>query len=98
MTITFDQRKRDRTLQERGLDFAIDAAKVFAGRHADFEATRLDYGERRMITAGWCDGRIVMMVWTQRGAARHIISMRYCHAKEIRKILRAFPEIALDRS
>ncbi len=97
MTITFDQRKRDRTLEERGLDFAVDAAKVFAGRHADFEATG-DYGERRTISAGWCDGRMVMMVWTQRGAARHIISMRYCHAKETRKILRAFPDIALDRS
>ncbi len=98
MTITFDPRKRDRTLEERGLDFAIDAAQVFAGRHVDFEDTRHDYGERRMISVGWCDWRMVVMVWTQRGTARHVISMRYCHAKESRKILRAFPEIALDRS
>jgi uncharacterized protein len=25
---------------------------------------------------------LVVMVWTQRGNARHIISMRHCHAKE----------------
>jgi hypothetical protein len=34
---------------------------------------------------------MVVIVWTQRGASRHIISMRYCHGKEEerwRKILR----------
>lgn len=31
MKISFDPAKRDRTLAERGLDFA-DAAKIFAGR------------------------------------------------------------------
>jgi hypothetical protein len=25
---------------------------------------------------------LIVMVWTQRGDARHIISMRHCHAKE----------------
>jgi hypothetical protein len=25
---------------------------------------------------------LIVRVWTQRGAARHIISMRHCHAKE----------------
>jgi uncharacterized DUF497 family protein len=34
------------------------------------------------VTAGRLDGRVVAMVWTQRGDARHIISMRHCHAKE----------------
>jgi hypothetical protein len=27
---------------------------------------------------------MVMMVWTQRGEARHIVSMRYRHAREMR--------------
>jgi uncharacterized DUF497 family protein len=43
---------------------------------------RFDYGETRFISAGHLDGRLVVMVWTQRGEARHIISMRHCHAKE----------------
>jgi hypothetical protein len=28
---------------------------------------------------------MVVMVWTQRGTARHIISMRHCHEKEERR-------------
>ena len=96
MIVSFDTGKRSRTLEERGLDFAVDAARVFAGLHVDFEARGRDYGETRMITAGWLGGRMLIIVWTQRGRARHVISMRYCHAKEARKILREFPEIALD--
>ncbi|MEP9375803.1 BrnT family toxin [Aquabacter sp. CN5-332] len=31
-------------------------------------------------------GRVVMVVWTPRDAARHIISMRHCHEREARKV------------
>lgn len=81
MKIIFTPTKRDRTLSERGLDFA-DAAKVFAGRVATREDTRFAYGETRYITAGRLEGRFVVVVWTPRGDARHIISMRYGHAEE----------------
>lgn len=89
MTITFDPSKRDRTLKERGIDFA-DADRVFAGDRATWMDDRFDYGETRWITAGWLGGRMVVIVWTQRGASRHIISMRYCHAKEVRRIKTRF--------
>jgi uncharacterized DUF497 family protein len=79
--ITFDPAKWEWTLKERGLDFA-DAAKVFAGRHFDRPNDRPDYGEMRMVTAGYLGGRIVVIVWTPRGDARHVISMRQCHEKE----------------
>jgi uncharacterized protein len=36
----------------------------------------------RFISAGYLRGRMVVIVWTPRGNARHIISMRYCHDKE----------------
>jgi hypothetical protein len=36
MAITFDPKKRAITLKERGIDFATDAAKVFAGKTATF--------------------------------------------------------------
>jgi uncharacterized DUF497 family protein len=85
--ITFDPAKRLATLRERGIDFATDAEKVFAGDTATFDAKRSDYGE---VTAGLLNGRTVIMVWTQRGEARHIISMRYCHAKEAEKFIRGF--------
>jgi uncharacterized DUF497 family protein len=79
--ITFDPDKRDKTLTERGLDFAA-AARVFAGLHATLEDTRRDYGEVRYISAGLLDGRLVVLVWTPRGNARRVISMRHAHADE----------------
>ncbi len=79
--ISFDPAKRARTLAERGLDFA-DAGLVFAGVTRTDPDTRHNYGEGRYITAGTPHGRRVVLVWTPRGNARRIISMRYAHASE----------------
>jgi uncharacterized protein (DUF4415 family) len=76
MKISFDPTKRALTRRHRGLDFAR-AGEVFAGRTATIVDDRFDYGETRFISAGHLDGRLVVMVWTQRGEARHIISMRH---------------------
>lgn len=84
MRITFEPRKREWTLKERDLDFA-DAAAVFAGPHTVLSDERFVYGESRYISAGHLRGRMVVIVWTPRGDARHIISMRYCHEKEARR-------------
>jgi uncharacterized DUF497 family protein len=81
MQITFDSAKREKTLAERGVDFA-DADQVFAGRHFTAEDDRLDYGEVRFITVGLLHGRMIVMVWTPRGAARRIISMRKANERE----------------
>jgi uncharacterized DUF497 family protein len=78
---TWDEGKRRATLAERGLDFA-DAELVFAGRITTLPDQRRDYGELRLITAGWLRGRFVVVVWTSRGDGRRIISMRYGHADE----------------
>lgn len=51
MRITFDTAKREKTLAERGLDFA-DAALVFAGVTLEIEDLRKDYGESRTICYG----------------------------------------------
>ena len=85
MRITCDPGKWAGTLQERGLDF-LDAATVFAGKTLTLEDDRFDYGETRYQTYGLLDERVVMVVWTPRGDARHIISMRHCHDKETRKV------------
>jgi uncharacterized DUF497 family protein len=67
--ITFDKAKRERTLRQRGLDFA-DAAEVFKGLHTVFADDRFDYGETRYISAGHLRGRMVVIVWTPRTAAK----------------------------
>jgi hypothetical protein len=79
--ITFDPAKRQAALNERGLDFA-DAAIVFAGLTLTVEDTRKDYGEPRFQTVGYLGGRMVMVVWTPRDEARHVISMRKCNDRE----------------
>lgn len=82
--IEFDTEKRDRTLAERQLDFAR-AAEAFAGVTVTAADTRLDYGEPRLTTVGVLDGRMVILVWTPRGEARRIISMRKANEREIAK-------------
>ena len=81
MKITFDPVKRAVTLAERGLDFE-DTADLFRGDTLDFPDDRQDYGERRMITVGHLRGRMMIVVWTPRGNARHVISMRKANARE----------------
>ncbi|HMW23555.1 MAG TPA: BrnT family toxin [Burkholderiaceae bacterium] len=81
MEIEFDPAKRDRTLAERGLDFRR-AAEVFAGHHFTAQDTRERYDEDRFITVGTLDGRMVLLVWTPRGPARRIISIRKANERE----------------
>lgn len=84
MQITFDPHKRDRTLEERGLDFAW-AARVFADDHLTFPDERRNYGETRFVSVGRLAGRMVVLVWTPRGDARHVISMRKANEREQRR-------------
>ena len=66
MRVTFDPDKRDRTLKDRGLAFEY-AVEVFEGVTLDRVDDRRDYGETRTITVGHLRGRLVIVVWTQRG-------------------------------
>ena len=88
MQIEFDPDKRDKTLAERGLDFA-QAGEVFAGVNVTAEDARFDYGEPRFTTVGVLDGRMVILVWTPRGEVRRIISMRKANEREIEKFAQA---------
>jgi uncharacterized protein len=79
--ITSDPAKRQAALEKRGLNFA-DAAIVFAGPTITVQDARRDYGEVRFQTVGFLADRMVMVVWTPRGDARHVISMRKCNDRE----------------
>jgi uncharacterized DUF497 family protein len=65
----------------RGLDFAR-ASEVFSAHHFTAEDCREDYEEQRFITVGNLDNRMVIFVWTPRGEARRIISMRKANERE----------------
>jgi len=81
MDVEFDPAKRQTTLAERGLDMA-EAGSVFEDVNITFDDPRFAYGERRQITIGFLEGRMVVLAWTQRGAARRIISMRKANERE----------------
>jgi len=81
MELSYDPEKRARILAERGLDFD-DAVHVFGGPTIDLLDDRKDYGEVRWVTYGLLEGRMIALVWTSRGDARHIISMRKANERE----------------
>ena len=81
MRISYDPAKRQKTLAERGLDFA-DAALVFAGVTVEVEDTRKNYGEPRLICYGLLAGRLVVVGYTPRGTVRHVFSMRKANDRE----------------
>jgi len=81
MRVTFDPTKRAKTLAERGLDFE-DAAIVFRGTTVEIEDTRRNYGEKRIICYGLLSGRLVVIGYTPRDAARHVFSMRKANDRE----------------
>jgi uncharacterized DUF497 family protein len=93
--ITYDPPKREETLRERGLDFK-DTPEVFAGPTLTRLDLREDYGEDRYQTFGYLRGRMVMLVWTPRGRARRIISMRKCNAKEQARLGQRLGEAGRD--
>lgn len=84
MKITYDPAKREWTLKERQLDF-LSSDSVFRGRKVTIADDRFDYGEERWVTYGLLTGRLVAVVWTPRGEARHVISMRKCNEREKKK-------------
>ena len=79
--VTYDPAKRQKTLDERGLDFK-DAALVFRGVTVEVEDVRKEYGERRIICFGKLKGRMVVVGYTPRGAERHVFSMRKANDRE----------------
>jgi uncharacterized DUF497 family protein len=81
MAIVFDPAKRAQTLATRGLDFA-EADAVIDGAVWEFVDDRVDYGEERITSIGFLREWMVVVVWTQRGEDRHVISMRKANQRE----------------
>jgi uncharacterized protein len=81
MKLSWDETKRQRTLTDRGLDFA-SAAQISGVYEYIIEDTRFDYGERRYMSLGHINARLCVVVWTPRDGGRHFISMRKANDRE----------------
>ena len=85
MGIAFDPVKEVRNVAKHGISLAR-AEEMDVSAALIREDDRFDYGEPRFITAGWLEAKLVVLVWTPRGSARRIISMRHCHEREAQKL------------
>ena len=82
MIYEWDEAKRRGNFAKHGLDFA-DAQYVLTGPCVTFADERFDYGEKRLITLGLLEGRVVVLAHTPRGYDRtRIISMRKANRRE----------------
>ena len=86
MKVQYDPSKRQATLEHRGLDFEA-IVEVFDGFYLIREDDRKEYGEIRYVMLGGLDSTPVVCVWTPRGDAVRVISMRIADEEE-RKIYR----------
>ena len=95
MRFGWDPSKSDHNAHERGLPFAV-AMALFDGPTIEFDDSRRDYGERRIIAYGAVAGRILVCVYTWRGTAadplRWIISLRRANRGESHPYRTVFPQ------
>jgi uncharacterized protein len=73
MQFEWDDEKNLVNLKKHGVDF-VEAMLIFENDVLTVEDMRQDYGERRFRSIGLVDGNCFVVVHTQRGEARRLIS------------------------
>ena len=86
MRFTWDARKSNRNLRDRGFDFGF-ATQIFDSPTLERADTRRDYGEHRVISLGKAQDILLTVVYTDRAEAdgevnRRIISARKGNRRE----------------
>lgn len=74
--VTYDETKRQTNLTKHGIDLA-EVGAVFDAPMLTDEDAREAYGEQRLKSLCWLDGRVAVLVWTDRETGPHLISCRY---------------------
>jgi uncharacterized protein len=73
MNFEWDDEKYLANLTKHGVDF-VEAMLIFENEVLTVEDTRQDYGEQRFRSIGLVDGNCFVVVHTQRGDAKRLIS------------------------
>ena len=88
MAISFDPAKRLGNLAKHGIDLAecegIFDHDVLTREDADSE------GEVRLVSIGLLNGKVVVLVWTDRESTLHLISCREAERHEQEAYFQAF--------
>ncbi len=80
---SWDEAKRRRNIKDHGYDFNQNEA-IWDNFTITREDIRHAYGEKRLVTFGLLAGDVVVMVYTERRAGPHIISLRKAEKHEAR--------------
>jgi uncharacterized DUF497 family protein len=81
MKFAWDGSKSERNFLTRGFGFDF-AALIFSGLVIEAPDSRQDYGEVRIRAIGQTQGFVLLVVYTDRGDTRRIISARLVNKKE----------------
>ncbi|GHU27032.1 hypothetical protein AGMMS50256_05820 [Betaproteobacteria bacterium] len=82
--ITWDEPKRLLNIDSHGIDLA-SVESVFDFPMYTWEDDTEAYGEKRLRSLCWLHGRVVYLVWTDRGSSAHVISCRDGSKHETKK-------------
>lgn len=85
MEFDWDDTRWASNIEKHGIDFD-DAVKVFADPLVlTSDVTLPEHGETRFKTVGSVDGRVMAVIFTDRGPVRRIISARWSRRNERRE-------------
>ena len=82
MEIEFDIEKNKRNIASHGIDMSL-ADILFKNDYRVEIDDRFEYGEIREVAYGYISGREFVCVFTERGSARRIISLRKANKREV---------------
>lgn len=82
MKIDYDPNKQQRNIELRGISFELAYEFDF---DTALEATQKVNGEVRYFALGYIRNRLYALVYTLRGEAIRIISLRKANAREVKK-------------
>jgi uncharacterized protein len=86
-----DPAKRTANLKRHKIDLA-DCERVFDEPMLTREDATEDYGEQRLISLALLDGKVVVLVWTDRDDGPRLISCREAEKYEKQTYYQAFPK------
>ena len=75
MQYEWDEQKRLGNVRKHRIDFQ-DAVRIFEGDTLLMEHDRLDYGERRFVSLGLLQRRVIVVVHVEQTGVTRIISAR----------------------
>jgi len=90
--VIHDPKKRRSNLLKHKVELT-DCYEAFDAPMVSREDTREDYGEQRFVSLGLVKGKVVVLVWVDRGDEPRLISCRRAEPHEEEAYYSAYPQV-----